>query len=138
MEFNPYRRYAMMITVEMITDDYTAVYTIFSEAVNRSQVFIERKIMNLEKKYRIIKISFILVSCLFFIVLYAIGTYVSVNARKSIDSQKVFVEPIPVPIALRISVWMMRISFIIYLVIVYLMVHIKSLMNRFSSCYPGI
>ena len=60
MEFNPYRRYAMMITVEMITDDYTAVYTIFSEAVNRSQVFIERKIMNLEKKYRIIKISFIL------------------------------------------------------------------------------
>ena len=50
MEFNPYRRYAMMITVEMITDDYTAVYTIFSEAVNRSQVFIERKIMNLEKK----------------------------------------------------------------------------------------
>lgn len=77
MEFNPYRRYAMMITVEMITDDYTAVYTIFSEAVNRSQVFIERKIMNLEKKYRIIKISFILVSCLFFIVLYAIGTYVS-------------------------------------------------------------
>ena len=77
MEFNPYRRYAMMITVEMITDDYTAVYTIFSEAVNRSQVFIERKIMNLEKKYRIVKISFILVSCLFFIVLYAIGTYVS-------------------------------------------------------------
>ena len=135
MEFNPYRRYAMMITVEMITDDYTAVYTIFSEAVNRSQVFIERKIMNLEKKYRIIKISFILVSCLFFIVLYA---PMSVNARKSIDSQKVFVEPIPVPIALRISVWMMRISFIIYLVIVYLMVHIKSLMNRFSSCYPGI
>ena len=27
----------------------------------------------------------------------------SVNARKSIDSQKVFVEPIPVPIALNIS-----------------------------------
>ena len=69
MEFNPYRRYAMMITVEMITDDYTAVYNIFSEAVDRSQVFIERKIMNLEKKYRIIKISFILVSCLFFTVL---------------------------------------------------------------------
>ena len=77
MEFNPYRRYAMMITVKMITDDYTAVYNIFSEAVDRSQVFIERKIMNLEKKYRIIKISFIFVSCLFFIVLYAIGTYVS-------------------------------------------------------------
>lgn len=77
MEFNPYRRYAMMITVKMITDDYTAVYNIFSEAVDLSQVFIERKIMNLEKKYRIIKISFILVSCLFFIVLYAIGTYVS-------------------------------------------------------------
>lgn len=70
MEFNPYRRYAMMITVKMITDDYTAVYNIFSEAVDRSQVFIERKIMNLEKKYRIIKISFIFVSCLFFIVLY--------------------------------------------------------------------
>ena len=129
MEFNPYRRYAMMITVEMITDDYTAVYTIFSEAVNRSQVFIERKIMNLEKKYRIVKISFILVSCLFFIVLYAIGTYVSERKEE---------HRFAVPIALRISVWMMRISFIIYLVIVYLMVHIKSLMNRFSSCYPGI
>ena len=133
MEFNPYRRYAMMITVKMITDDYTAVYNIFSEAVDRSQVFIERKIMNLEKKYRIIKISFIFVSCLFFIVLYAIGTYVS--ERKE---EHRFVEPIPVPIALRISVWMMRISFIIYLVIVYLMVHIKSLMNRFSSSYPDI
>ena len=85
MEFNPYRRYAMMITVEMITDDYTAVYNIFSEAVDRSQVFIERKIMNLEKKYRIIKISFILVSCLFFTVLYAIGTYVSERKdRKSV------------------------------------------------------
>ena len=136
MEFNPYRRYAMMITVEMITDDYTAVYTIFSEAVNRSQVFIERKIMNLEKKYRIVKISFILVSCLFFIVLYAIGTYVSERKEehrfaKGIRGTYTSADSFT-------NIWMMRISFIIYLVIVYLMVHIKSLMNRFSSCYPGI
>ena len=56
MEFNPYRRYAMMITVEMITDDYTAVYHYsFQEAVNRSQVFIERKIMNLEKSTVLLK-----------------------------------------------------------------------------------
>lgn len=67
----------MMITVKMITDKHTAVCYSFSEAVDCSLVLTERKLMNIEKKYRIVKISFILVSCLLCIVLYAIGTYIS-------------------------------------------------------------